>query len=223
MRELWQRWKQSQGLISQSSHPRAPSILLHGLAVEYRFTGCFSFRKENLPSAQYEPSLNELDTSQCQRKLEPESVSTRLQPTALVLITFPFNELSLALYFALVQQLWNMQVYITAGNEGEKLIEELAIAPESESTVLLRRAHIYSEVVWSEQPGFPPRLGASSSQCMKKQPQHCRSFQGKNHVSGLYFFSILEIKQNLSNPFCGTWWVMKQRLLFICTNLNTWS
>lgn len=74
-------------------------------------------------------------------------MSTRLQPTALVLITFPLNELSLALYLALVQKLWNMQVSITAGNEGEKLVEELGIAPESESTALVRRAHIYSEVV----------------------------------------------------------------------------
>lgn len=72
---------------------------------------------------------------------------------------------------ALLQQLWNMQVSITAGNEGEKHVEELGIAPESESTVLVKRAHIYSEFVWSEKPGFPPRLGALSAQCMKKQPQ----------------------------------------------------
>lgn len=70
-----------------------------------------------------------------------------MQLTALVLITFPLKELSLTLYLALVQQLWNMQVSITAGNEGEKHVEELGIAPEAESTVLVRRAHIYSEVL----------------------------------------------------------------------------
>lgn len=64
-------------------------------------------------------------------------MSTRLQPTALVLITFPLNELSLALYLTLAQQLWSMQVSITAGNEGEKHVEELGIAPESASTVLV--------------------------------------------------------------------------------------
>lgn len=127
-----------------------------------------------------------------------------MQPTALVLITFPLNELSLALYLTLAQQLWSMQVSITAGNEGEKHVEELGIAPESASTVLVRRAHIYLEAVWSEQPGFPPRLRASSAQCMKKKPQHCRSSQGKNHASGLSFFSLLEIRLSLSNPFCGT-------------------
>lgn len=131
-------------------------------------------------------------------------MTTRFKPTALVLITFPSNELSLALYLGLVQQLWNMQVSITAGNEGEKHVGELGIVPESESTFLVKRAHIYSEVVWSEQPGLPPRLGAWSAQFMKKQPQRCRSFQGKNHVSGLYFFSLLEIKLNVSNPFCRT-------------------
>lgn len=83
-------------------------------------------------------------------------------------------------------------------------MEELGIAPESESTVLVRRAHMYSEGVWSKQPGLPPRLGAWSAQFMKKHPQHCRSFQGKNHLSGLNFFSFLEIKLNLSNSFCRT-------------------
>lgn len=95
-------------------------------------------------------------------------------------------------------------VSITAGNEGEKHVEELGIAQEYESIVLVRGAPIYSEVVWPEQPGLPPRLGATSAQCMKKQPQHCRSFQGTNHVHDVYFFSLLEIKLNLSNPLCKT-------------------
>lgn len=95
-------------------------------------------------------------------------------------------------------------VSITAGNEGEKHVEELGIAQEYESIVLVRGAPIYSEVVWPEQPGLPPGLGATTAQGMKKQPQHCRSFQGTNHVHGVYFFSLLEIKLNLSNPLCRT-------------------
>lgn len=112
-------------------------------------------------------------------------MSTKFQPTALISISYPLRKLYLALYLAFIQWHLNRQVSITAGNEAEKHAGELGIASGSELTVLVSRAHIYSDVVWSEQMGGPPRLGASSVLCMKKNPQHSGSLQGKNHVSGL--------------------------------------
>lgn len=96
----------------------------------------------------------------------------------------PLGEPCLTSYLALVQQHLNRD----AGNEDEEHVGDLGDASGSELTVLVSRALIYSGVVWSEQTGAPPRLGASSVQRRKKHPRHCGSLQGKNHVSGLYFF-----------------------------------
>lgn len=70
-------------------------------------------------------------------------------------------------------------------NEDRKHVGELGTASGSESTVLVSRAHIYSEVVRSEQKRVPLRIGASSVQYMKKHSQNAALC--KNNVIGLYF------------------------------------
>lgn len=108
----------------------------------------------------------------------------------------PLGEPCLTSYLALVQRHSNRQVSRDAGNEDEEHVGGLGGASGSELTVLVSRALIYSGVVWSEQTGAPPRLGASSVQRRKKHPRHCGSLQGKNHVSGLYFYIYISWKLN---------------------------